>query len=255
MIVGYNEALLLDDCLHSIQFCDEILYADLKSTDNSINIVKKYTDQIYVRDKVPSCEYVQAELINYTRYEWVIFIDPDERIDKFLQQQIFDEFQLITENPYLGAVLVPWHFYFKKHKLKGTIWGGNNQKYLLANKNRFDFLPITHYGRKLKEGFIDREILLNEDGTNILHHHWMNSYSVFIKKHQRYLKNEARDQFNAGKRMGIKKAFFMPWNAFKESFFHKKGYKDGLVGLFLSIFWAYYQTIISIGLLRIQNHK
>ncbi|MCH6201349.1 hypothetical protein MMU07_17330 [Aquiflexum sp. LQ15W] len=255
MVVGYNEDIFLQKCLDSISFCEEIIYIDLGSSDNSIETAKRFASKIIKRPIAPSGEYIQSEVIHTTKYDWVIFIDPDEVVDITLAANIISLFTQLNNQRKVGAILVPWQFYFKKRTLKGTVWGGANKKYLLVHKKRFIFLPITHYGRKVKEGYQTFEISYNKARTNILHHYWMNSYKVFIKKHQRYLKNEARDQFNTGKRMGIKKAFLMPWNAFKESFIHKKGYKDGWIGLFLSVFWAYYQTSIAVGLLRIQKEK
>lgn len=257
MIVGYNEALLLTACLQSINFCDEIFYTDLGSTDNSIKIAEQYKAKIYYRDRanVPSCEMVQTEIVNYTKNDWVIFIDPDERVDETLKKQIFNEFDNIITNNKIGAVIVPWKFYFKMHQLRGTVWGQNNQKELLVNKNRFHFLPITHYGRKLKKGFLNYTILPNSSSTNILHHYWMNSINTFLKKHNRYLKNEGRDNYNAGIRVGLKKVLMTPLKEFYQSFINKKGYKDGFTGLFLSIFWAYYKTHIAIDILKIQKKK
>ncbi len=254
MIVGYNEEKLLPKCLASIDFCDEILYTDLGSTDNSIKIAEQYKATIYKRNKanVPSCEMVQTEVVNYTKNDWVVFIDPDEVVDKDLQQQIRNEFDKISKSGIIGAVTVPWQFYFKNKKLLGTVWGGSNKKFFLVNKYRFDFLPIIHYGRILKKEFSNFDIIENKNKTNILHHYWMNSYEVFLQKHKRYLKNEGKDNYNAGIRMGIKKTILTPFSAFIESFINRKGYKDGFAGLFLSIFWAYYKTHIALNILQIQ---
>lgn len=257
MVVGYNEASLLEACLQSINFCDEIFYTDLGSKDNSIKIAEQYNATIYRRDRanVPSCEMVQTEVVHYTKHNWVIFIDPDEVVDKDLQKQIINKFNQISSSEVIGAVTVPWQFYFKKKKLLGTVWGGSNKKYFLVNKHRFDFLPIIHYGRILKKEFIFYDIVENKNQTNVIHHYWMNSFKVFLQKHMRYLKNEGKDNYNAGARVGIKKVFFTPFKAFKESFINKQGYKDGLTGLFLSSFWAYYKTHIVLDIFRIQKQK
>jgi glycosyltransferase involved in cell wall biosynthesis len=257
MIVGYNEEKLLPACLASIDFCDEILYTDLGSTDSSIKIAEQYNAIIYNRNKanVPSCEMVQTEVVHYTKNDWVIFIDPDEVVDKDLQQQIINEFEKISASETIGAVTVPWQFYFKRKKLLGTVWGGSNKKYFLVNKHRFSFLPIIHYGRILKKAFTSYDIVENKNKTNVLHHYWMNSLKVFLQKHKRYLKNEGQDNYNAGTRVGIKKALLTPVTAFKESFITKQGYKDGLTGFFLSSFWAYYKTHIALDILRIQKTK
>ena len=253
MVVGLNEGLLLKECLTSIDFCDEILYADIGSTDNSIEIAKLASADIYYRNKVPSGEYIQSEIVHYTKHDWVIFIDPDECVDESLKEQIFKEFDFIKNDLQIGAVSVPWQFYFKKHKLKGTIWGGENKKYFLVNKNRFNFLPITHHGRILKKGYKYYEILLNKSSTNILHHYWMNSYRIFLKKHQRYLKNEGKDEYVIGRRTSIKKIVLAPFTEFYFSLIEKKGYKDRFIGLLLSAFWAYYKTSVYLGIYREQK--
>jgi hypothetical protein len=254
MIVGYNEARLLEVCLESVSFCDEVFYTDLGSTDDSIQIAERYTKNILYRErsKVPSCEMVQAEVVHMTKNEWVIFIDPDERVDQSLATEINNRFRDFTLNEKLGAVVVPWQFYFKRKRLQGTVWGGENKKFFLVNKQRFIFEPIIHYGRKLAVGFTSIEVPF--DGkSNFLHHYWMNSYKDFVRKHFRYLKNEGKDQFNLGRRVSQKEALLKPVTAFKDCYIYKKGYKDGLVGIFLSFFWAFYATRIAFDILRIQN--
>ena len=253
MVVGFNEAHLLDKCLSSLSFCDEIIYTDLGSVDNSVAIAQKYCSTIYLRDRVPSGEYIQSEIIQYLKNDWVIFLDPDEVVDYSLVNSLKEVFKKIKDSPSVGAVLVPWLFYFKSKPIKGTIWGGINSKYFLVNKHRFEFLPITHYGRKIKEGYQTIEIAPNENRTNVLHHYWMNSYSVFFKKHLRYLKNEGRDQFLAGVRfISVKHMCRLPFKEFAKSFWKCSGYKDGLLGLFLSLFWAFYQSYIVIDIFFIQ---
>jgi glycosyltransferase involved in cell wall biosynthesis len=257
MIVGYNEAHFLEQCFESISFCDEIIYTDLGSTDNSLIIAKKYAQQIHHRKKVniPSCEMVQTEVVHFTKNDWVIFIDPDEMVSPSLANQIMEELETIKSDLSIGSIMVPWQFYYKKKKLKGTVWGGINKKYFLVNKYRFEFLPIVHFGRRLKEGFQNYEIAFDTNKNNILHHYWMNSFKVFINKHLRYLKREGIDNYNAGKRMGKKELLFSPFNAFSNSFFKMKGYKDGFVGLFLSGFWAFYKTKIGIDIYILQSRE
>ncbi len=257
MIVGYNEAHFLRPCLDSVSFCNEIIYTDLGSTDDSIEIARRYTENVYIKDKknVPSCEIVQAEVIHITKNDWVIFIDPDERVDEVLARQIADEFNVIKKNDKVGAVMVPWQFYFKTKKLRGTVWGGVNKKYFLVNKYKFSFLPTVHYGRTLKQGFNVYEINENKQQTNLLHHYWMNSYKVFIKKHFRYLKNEGIDNYNLGVRVAAKKIILVPFKEFYFSFIDKKGYKDLFIGFFLSLFWAFYKTYIAVDIFMIQQKK
>ena len=256
MIVGYNEAHFLGQCLESVSFCDEIVYTDLGSTDSSVETASIYTDKIRFRDRkgVPSCEIVQSALVDSLKNDWVMFIDPDETLDPSLGNMIMQQFFKIAANEKVGAVMVPWQFYFRRKKLKGTVWGGLNKKYLLVNRHRFRFAPIVHYGRQILPGFEIFEVHFNGQ-SNVLHHFWMNSFAVFLKKHLRYLKKEGCDQFNNGIRVSKRELLLKPFDSFYYSFFVSKGYKDGITGFLLSLFWAYYKTHSAIDVFRFQRKE
>lgn len=254
MIVGYNESRFLSNCFKSINFCNEIVYIDLGSTDNSLIIARAYASQIYLRSKVPSCEMIQTEIVNYLTNDWVIFIDPDENVDVVLAEEIQARYLTFVKDDKLGGVTVPWQFYFKRHKLKGTVWGGVNHKYLLVNRHRFSFDPVIHYGRKLKDDFIQYTIESNSAKNNVLHHYWMEDFRVFVKKHLRYVRNEGKDKYDLGIRTSWKNVLLAPSKEFYRSFFTLKGYKDGFIGLALSVFWALYQSA-SLGSLYINQFK
>ena len=255
MVVGYNEEKLLPACLQAISFCDDIHYTDLGSTDGSLKIAEIFAQHIYHRAPVPSCEMIQTEVVHYTKNDWVIFVDPDEVVDETLATEIINRFEELTAQQEVGAIKVPWQFYFKRTRLRGTVWGGKNQKFFLVNKHRFTFDPVVHYGRKLKTGFTSTTIELNKAETNVLHHYWMNSWKIFIRKHRRYLINEGIDRYNIGTRTSFKQVLCAPYNEFKRSFWTLKGYKDGLLGFFLSAFWAWYQTSAMLSLYKIQKQK
>ncbi len=255
MIVGFNEEKLLPACFQSVSFCDDVHYTDLGSSDGSIKIAEQYASQIYHRKPVPSCEMIQTEVVHYTKNDWVVFIDPDEVVDESLVNDVLAKLNEIKDQQSIGAIRVPWQFYFKNTKLRGTVWGGKNQKFFLVNKFRFAFDPIVHYGRKLKPGYSAIDIPLNNNETNVLHHYWMNSWAVFIRKHRRYLINEGIDRYNLGVRTTLKDVLLAPYREFKKSFWTLKGYKDKFLGFFLSVFWAWYQTSAMYSLYKIQQRK
>jgi hypothetical protein len=78
----------------------------------------------------------------------------------------------------------------------------------------------------------------------------MSSISSFFAKHRRYLKKEGRDRFNMGSRTTLRKLIREPYYQFKFAFYTKRGFADGWVGLFLSLFWSWYQTRAQIALYR-----
>jgi len=253
IIVGFNEEKLLKNCLSSIQFCDEILYFDLGSSDNSVAVAEEFGAKTIYHEKVLSCEWIHAEFAHKTKNDWVLICDPDEVLDQILQNEIKDLFNnnLLTHD--IGSVTVPWLFYFKKLRLKGTPWGGVNQRILLVNNNRFKFSPFIHVGRRLLDGYKNYNISFNN--TNGIRHYWMQSYTKLFEKHLRYLKNEGEARHKIGHSTNLKTILLHPLRAFRSSFIIKKGYKDGVIGFFLSLFWAWYDTYALIMLYKYQNNS
>lgn len=239
IVVGRNEASKLKACLDSLNWCDEILYADLDSSDQSVEIAKGANCLIF-NYKIfgPGCEYTQADLIHKVVNDWVLLLDPDEELSPELADDIIGLLPTLDEDVLVGSVALPWEFYFGKHRLKGTTWGYNNYKEVLINKNRFEIKPIAHYGRQLVSGFKKHTILRN--GNNVLRHYWMDNIKNFVSKHHRYLKDEGADKYKLGIRISFFKILLHLPYQFYFSYIKMKGFRDGGIGLFLSLFWTYY---------------
>jgi glycosyltransferase involved in cell wall biosynthesis len=245
IVVGYNESKTLAKALESIKFCEEILYVDLGSNDNSVKIASLFTNNIVNYHLVPSGEYAHARFVPTLKNDWVLYIDPDEELDPELIKEFYKIYPSIEKSNAIASVSVPWIFYFKKFKLIGTPWGINNYKPILANRQRFFFEPITHYGRRNKNGYTTFQIT----NTNaVLHHFWVQSVRLFLSKHFRYLKKEGTDRYNMGKRTNVFKVLLCPFKEFNYSFFTCLGYKNNFLGLFLSFFWSFYQFFADLSL-------
>ncbi|WP_149242269.1 glycosyltransferase [Dyadobacter sp. 32] len=249
IVVGYNESAILKSCLQSISFCNEILYFDLGSVDDSVQIAKELGALVHHHEKVPGCEWIHAKFANSTTYEWVLIIDPDEVVDKDLELEMYRQFENgIGDN--IGAIKVPCLFYYKDKRLRGTPWGGLNKRIFLIHNKRFLFTPVVHVGRKLLPGFIYLDINIE---TQCSHHYWMTDFNMLLEKHKRYLKNEGESRFKEGFRTSVLKIVTSPARQFYYSFVTKKGYLDSFLGVGLSIFWAWYQTAASLELFRVQR--
>lgn len=234
LVVTYNEGHLLEDCLKSIQFCEEIVVVDLESDDNSFQIAEKWATKAIFHERVRIVEIIRVKLINQLKHDWVLFIDPDERLSKNINLEIE---KYIFQNEPIGEILAIKQNYFKNKPLKGTIWGGNGiQSRCLINKTLANFSENVHRGYKLKNNV--KSILLQKN--NIIHHYWMQHYYSLFEKHRRYILEEGKSMFENGKRYSMTKHVKNTILGFKHCFFNRKGYLDGFTGLFLSFFWSWY---------------
>ena len=247
LVVSFNEADVLARCLASIQFCDEIIVYDLGSSDNSVDIAKDAGVIVRKHKRVPHAELIYAEGLSELKHDWVLLTDPDEEVDAELQKELFEKFDKLPAE--VAAVRVPMQYYFKSHALKGTIWGGVSNHRLLVNRERVYFRPLVNTPVVIKEGF---EMQKQPYNKGLVHHYWMRSYHEFFAKHWRYLTKEGKARYERGERSSYLGILRSPWRSFYESFVTLKGYRDGLLGFFLSLFWAWYNTSALIRLKREQ---
>lgn len=237
LVVSLNEAHLLDDCLRSIQWCDEIIVVNLESSDSTVAIAKKYTSNVINHKRVELVEELFPYLIPTLKNDWVMLIDPDERIDHALYISLFRFFENMPLD--CGRINVPILYYYKNRPLIGTVWGGwSKTGRLLLKKSACNISKNVHTAIILKEGFLTYKI--KREGKNVDHHYWMQSYKQMLEKHKRYTIMEGKSKYDLGHRFSYRKLFYETISAFRECFFTYKGYLDGFLGLFLSCFYSWY---------------
>ncbi len=252
-IVSRNESHLLENCLKSIFFCDEIIIVNLESTDNTVEVAEKYGAKVLTIPPLPVIEIIHQKYINITKNNWVLITDPDEVASAELTKNLYNYFISLDDSMLIGVIDVPLIYFFKSHELKGTSWGGVKTRTYLINKERFIFTPIVHNGRFLKEGYKKHSIAHN--GKNHINHYWMSGYRQIFEKHLRYLKNEGKSKFDQGYTTTFSKIIKIPFQQFFNCYIRARGFKDGFVGLFLSVFRAWYFTAANIELYKYQRKQ
>lgn len=249
VVVSCNEGNLLGKCLESLIFCEKIIVVDLESTDSTESVAKMKNVEYIFHHKVPAVEIIHTWIQDKLDTDWLLISDPDEVCPPMLADDIRSFMKQPPDN--IGAVYVPWRFYFGKKPLTGTQWGGIQRRLFLINLRRFYFTEHVHRGRHLKNGY--KSFNIKHNGDNCLNHFWMQNLAQLINKHKRYLKQEGKSQYGSGLRTNIKKVLFLPFSSFFNSFVLNNGYKDGFTGLFLSFFWAWYATASQIELWKYQH--
>ena len=77
-----NEEKVLEECLESVkEIADEIVTVDNGSTDNTLNVLKKYNCKIIDGSKFYVDE-ARNLYLDSAKGEWILIIDADERLDK-----------------------------------------------------------------------------------------------------------------------------------------------------------------------------
>jgi hypothetical protein len=128
------------------------------------------------------------------------------------------------------------------------VWGGPNRRRMLVRRSAVELTPTIWGGMQLQDGY--RLLTLPFTEETAIAHYWSSGWRDLIEKHRRYLLQECADRADAGHATGWRKVVRTPLASFRESFFTKRGYRDGLTGFGLSLFWAAFRTASEIQLLR-----
>jgi len=76
-----NEEDYLEDCLKSVSgVADEIVIVDTGSTDDTLNIARKYNANIYNFEWINDFSAARNFALSKTSCEWILYLDADERL-------------------------------------------------------------------------------------------------------------------------------------------------------------------------------
>jgi hypothetical protein len=102
-IVCRNEGDRLAPCLESVSWAAEVIVMDLSSIDDSAEIAARHGARVVTRAPVPIVEMVRNEVAAYARGEWILALDPDERITPGLATEL----RALARRDDIDAVVVP----------------------------------------------------------------------------------------------------------------------------------------------------
>lgn len=87
IIITKNEEDRIKVCLESVKWADEIIVVDNGSSDNTLEIAKKYTDKI-LTFKDQDFATIRNKGMEQVKGDWILFVDSDERVLDSLKQEI-----------------------------------------------------------------------------------------------------------------------------------------------------------------------
>lgn len=102
-IVCRNEADRLGPCLESVAWADEVIVLDLESADGSADLAREHGAYVVTHATVPIVEAVRNVVADEASGDWVLALDPDERVTPGLAVEL----QRVSTRLDVDAVVVP----------------------------------------------------------------------------------------------------------------------------------------------------
>ncbi len=218
-----NEEKNLEECLESISWVDEIVVVDSHSTDRSVEIAKKYTDRIIVRDwpgHIAQSQFATDQASN----NWVLSMDADERVTPELRDEIID---LDLSNTSHDAFDMPRRHFFMKRWINHSGWYPD-RKIRLFRKDRCQWGGYNPHDVVKVPGSMGRL-------KNDLVHYIYTDISHFAHTKNNYSTATAGDHFKSGRKARFADFTLRPIYAFVYRYFIRLGFMDGLAGFVICV--------------------
>ncbi len=232
-VVTKNEAHNIVACLTSVAWADEIIVIDSESTDNTVELCRRFTDKITVmpwQGCGPQREIIYAS----ATCDWVLLLDADERVTP----QLAAEIQAILKNPTCNAYEIPFQSYYCGKRIRFGDW--MNEKHIrLLKRDQCKIIPrLVHFGLEVngKVGRLQH---------CIIHYSFPNVTTVINKMHS-YSTAGALHKFNEGKTASFGSAVGHGLFAFLRGYIFRFGFLDGRQGFMLAVSnaeGAYYKYV------------
>ena len=94
-VIARNESAQLADCLERLVWADEIIVVDDESTDETVQIARRFTPRVFVRPKQDDFSAQRNFALEQVLGDWALFVDADERVTNALR----DEIRTAVERP------------------------------------------------------------------------------------------------------------------------------------------------------------
>ncbi len=240
-IITKDEEQLIEDCLKSLCWADEIIVVDAGSKDRTLEIVKDYSGKAFFNEWhgfAAQKEYALSLVNN----DWVLSIDADERVSNKLKEEIerndfsqFDGYFIPRENYFIG-----------KH-ITSCGWGSDRQLRLFRKSKT----KLTN--RLVHEGFEVAGRIGNLKNPVI--HFTYNSIEKSISKINNYSTLEAEEKYKSQIKITGATILSHGISSFLRSFVSLRGYKDGVHGLMISIIDSMTTFLTYMKMWELQNRN
>lgn len=228
LILAKNEEKNIQDCIESVSFADEIIVIDDFSEDNTKIIADRLGAKVIQRNMAGDWGSQQTFAIEQASYQWILFLDADERISTELAREI----QEVVKSNRQVAYWIRRENKFRNNSAKHGIL-------------RPDFVCrlMPRNGSRV-EGYVHQTIIhpySNEKLKNIMYHYTYDNWDQYFGKFNNYTKLAAEKYKKECKKVSfIKDIILRPLWAFFKVYIIDRGFLDGKLGWIFSVNHYFY---------------
>lgn len=230
VLITKNAGDDFERCLQSLSFADEIVLLDSGSTDDTLAIAERAGARIFTSQTWPGFGVQRQHAQQYTRGEWVFWVDVDEVVSEELAQSVQAAIKVAPANTVFEVSRLSWFFgRFIRHS------GWYPDRIVrLYRRDEFAYNDALVHEKVLCDGA--QITTLNGD----LLHYTATDVQDYLSKSVRYAADWAEGRFRRGKKASLFDACGHSAAAFLRKYIFQRGFLDGRHGFLLAVFTAHY---------------
>lgn len=223
VIITFNEAHNIVECLESVAFASQRIIVDSGSTDGTVALARAAGATVIETGDWPGFGPQKNRALSAADENWVLSLDADERIPAALAEEI------------QAAVAGSAHTFFALPRLSSfcgrlIYHGGWYPDYVIRLFRR-------DHGR-FSDDLVHERVVATGSGGKLktpIHHTSYRDDDDVLRKLAHYSTLGARQSYTAGKRSTLSGAIAHAAAAFLRSYVFKRGFLDGQAGLMVAI--------------------
>ena len=222
-IVCRNEADRLGPCLESVSWADEVVVMDLCSSDESAALARDKGARVITRAPLPIVELLRNELAAVAAGDWILALDPDERVSPGLAREL----RRLTTRPDIDAVVIPRMNFDFGHPPSHPIHRYEPQLRMYRRASVQwptvpNTLPVVPEDRLYRIPPSDELVLVHDRSRNV---------PEVLERSVRYAPAEARSMLERGQVFTARAMLIAMAGVVNKQFIMAQPWKDGVPGM------------------------
>ena len=194
IIHTYNSEKYLKHVLRSVKFAQEIIVADMGSTDKTVSIATKFGAKVLNIKNEGFADPARPKIYKLAQHEYILVLDSDEVVSGELKKTI----ETILDGSDTFAYYIPrlnWMLGVRINPVRDGAYGYDRQLRLSPN-NSLKYSGKVHEQPEIKSGFVTKELDIEEG--HLEHFSHLGSSDI-IRRGDTYAFFEAERSIKLGK--------------------------------------------------------
>jgi len=218
VLITRNAARVLEPCLDSIAFADEIVIVDSGSSDATLEIAARKGARVVSKEWLGFGRQKQFA-VEQARNDWVLCVDADERVSPALARSIQGA---------LTAPAAPVYRMPRRNRFLGR-WLAHGEGYPDWSPRLFNRLNA-----RWSDDLVHEKVLFSVTPGTLggdLMHDSFDDLAAYLERQNRYTTLAARQAFEQGRGASVLHLVLSPAVRFIKFYLVRLGFLDGLPGL------------------------